>query len=252
MAFRHAPAAEVQADELLAGVAVGGALLEGLAVEGGGLVDVAELRLVEEAELDQRGGHGGAVVAAQVLDAPAQQGGELGVGAELLVELAQEVEGADVLGLGLQRADQSVGRLGRVLDAVVPQLVGLEGQLADLGGSLIAAACSTRRVASADQFSASRRARRARKKASSLPGALRYAPSSCGSPLAGGRQRAGRSFSEEVCGAAAAMSMFVGSRRARAHTVTRRARGREGPSAGPRGPGARVCRQEWAGWNREP
>ena len=128
--------AEVEADELFAGVAVGGALLEGLAKQGGGLVDVAELRLVEEAELDQGGGHGVAVVAAQVLDAPAQQGGELGVGAELLIELAQEVEGADVLGLGLQRADQSVGRLAAILHAVVPQLVGLEGQLADLGGVL--------------------------------------------------------------------------------------------------------------------
>jgi hypothetical protein len=132
--------AEVEADELLAGVAVGRGLLERLAKQRGGLVDVAELRLVEQAELDQRRRHGAAVVAAQVLDAPAQQGGELGVRAELLVELAQEVEGAGVLGLGLQRADQRVGGLSAVLHAVVPQLVGLKGQLADLRGSLIAAA----------------------------------------------------------------------------------------------------------------
>lgn len=53
-------------------------------------MDVAELRLVEEAELDEGGRDGGAVAAAQVFDAPAQQGGELGAGGELLVELVQE------------------------------------------------------------------------------------------------------------------------------------------------------------------
>ena len=60
----------------------------------------------------------------------------------------------------------------------------------------------------------------------------------------GGGSGAGRSFSEEVCGAAAAMSMFVGSRRARAHTVTRRARGREGRQAGRWGRRSGVL---WAG-----
>jgi hypothetical protein len=123
---------QVQADQLLAGVAVARVLLERPAVEGGRLVDVAEMGLVEHAELDQRRRHRGPVVAAQVLDAPAQQRRQLRVRAQLLVELAQVLVGPQVLGLGLQRADQGVRRLGLVLDAVVPQLVRLKRQLADL------------------------------------------------------------------------------------------------------------------------
>ena len=124
---------EVQADQLLGGVAVAGALLERLAVEDGRLVDVVELILVQLAELDQRGRHGATVVPAQVLDAPAQQRRQLGVRAEALVQLAQVLVGPHVLRLGLQGAHEGVGGLGPVLDAVVPQLISLERQLADLG-----------------------------------------------------------------------------------------------------------------------
>src|SRR5690606_22653483 len=108
--------------------------LERALVDGDRLLDRHEVLLEDPRELAEGPRDHLGLPPLELADPPAEEEEALLVGAELVVELVELALEALVVGLGRDRAGERVGGLLLVLDAIEPELVGLEAELPYLGG----------------------------------------------------------------------------------------------------------------------